>query len=87
VLGVEASTQEDGFHIDVNHQYSGEEKRVNEINSVMNRMKSIFYGRSEEALTYSMPDHEVKKYSETTFGVINLDSRDGELYKSFRACQ
>ena len=52
----------------------------------MLKLKNIFYGRSEEALTYYMPESEVKRYSETVFGVINLDSKDGELYKAFRGC-
>jgi hypothetical protein len=52
----------------------------------MNKLKNIFYGRSEETLTYFTAENEVKKFTETNFGVINLDSKDGELYKAFRAC-
>ena len=51
---------------------------------MMIKLKKIFYGRSEETLCYFMPDNEVKKFNETVFGVINLDSKDGELYKAFR---
>jgi hypothetical protein len=43
----------------------------------------MFYGRSEEALTYFLPENEVKRYTETIFGVINLDCKDGGLFKAF----
>lgn len=46
----------------------------------------MFYGQSEEALTYKEADNEIKRYTETTFGVINVDSKDQNLYKAFKNC-
>ena len=71
--------------IDVNHIDGLQDKKSEDIvHPMMIKLKKIFYGRSEETLCYFMPDNEVKKFNETVFGVINLDSKDGELYKAFR---
>jgi hypothetical protein len=54
---------------------------------LMEELRTTFYGRAEENLMYSEGDSEIIKASETTFGVVNIDSKDGELYKAFRNCQ
>lgn len=46
----------------------------------------MFYGRSEELLSYLEDENEIKRCTESTFGVINVDSREGELYKAFKNC-
>lgn len=53
---------------------------------IIESFKGMFYGRAEENLMYSDGDAEIIKASETTFGVVNLDSKDGELYKAFHKC-
>jgi ubiquitin carboxyl-terminal hydrolase 25/28 len=47
----------------------------------------MFYGRAEERLSYTENEVEVARFTESTFGVINVDSREGELYRAFKACQ
>ena len=60
------------------------ESGFKEVVGDIEQLKSIFYGRAEENLMYFDGEAEIIKSFETLFGVVNLDSKEGELYKAFR---
>jgi signal-transduction protein with cAMP-binding, CBS, and nucleotidyltransferase domain len=65
----------------------GKSVEEKEQHPLMRSLSEMFYGKSEEVLTYNEADSEVCRFTKATFGVVNVDSRDGELYQAFRKCQ
>lgn len=60
------------------------ETALKEINpNVAKEFQTMFYGESEEILSYKEKNEECVKASKTSFGSINIDAKDIDLESGF----
>lgn len=51
--------------------------------SLLKIYQNIFFGMSEEILSYKEKDGEASRINKTTFGSINIDAKDRDLESGF----